>query len=184
MKKDTEIKVFNRDNGAVVYSIPEMNGLRRVFQPGEEKEITFEEIQKLSYMPGGMALLEDSLVIKNPEAVSAILGHVEPEYSYDRNDIKKLMKEGSLDEFLDCLDFAPEGVHELIKALAVEMPLNDVAKRKAILEKLKFDVDMAVRIKEESEQPNDTQSSPANHRRVQKEQPQPTTTRRVVTKKG
>jgi len=39
------------------------------------------------------------------------------------------MKTGSLDEFLDCLDFAPEGVTDLIKTLAVELPLNDVAKR-------------------------------------------------------
>ena len=37
MNKNTAIKVLNRDNGAVVYSIPEMNGLRRVFQSGETK---------------------------------------------------------------------------------------------------------------------------------------------------
>lgn len=37
MKKDALVKVLNRDNGSVVYSIPEMNGLRRVFQSGETK---------------------------------------------------------------------------------------------------------------------------------------------------
>ena len=37
MNKSTLIKVLNRDNGSVVYSIPEMNGLRRVFQAGETK---------------------------------------------------------------------------------------------------------------------------------------------------
>jgi hypothetical protein len=65
MEKTTLIRVLNRDNGSVVYSIPEMNGLRRVFQPGEAKEVTFEELEKLSYIPGGMALLEDRLVILN-----------------------------------------------------------------------------------------------------------------------
>jgi len=65
MEKTTLIKVLNRDNGSVIYSIPEMNGLRRVFQAGEAKEITFEELEKLSYIPGGMELLEDSLVILN-----------------------------------------------------------------------------------------------------------------------
>ena len=65
MEKTTLIKVLNRDNGSVVYSIPEMNGLRRVYQSGEIKEITFEELEKLSYIPGGMELLEDSLVILN-----------------------------------------------------------------------------------------------------------------------
>ena len=54
MEKTTLIKVLNRDNGSVVYSIPEMNGLRRVFQAGEVKEVTFEELEKLSYIPGGI----------------------------------------------------------------------------------------------------------------------------------
>lgn len=65
MERTTRIKVLNRDNGSVVYSIPEMNGLRRVFQSGETKEITYEELEKLSYIPGGLRLLEDSLVIEN-----------------------------------------------------------------------------------------------------------------------
>ncbi len=181
MEKTTLIKVLNRDNGSVVYSIPEMNGLRRVFQAGETKEITFEELEKLSYIPGGIELLEDSLVIlNNAQAVRLILGNVEPEYSYSREDIIKLMKTGSLDEFLDCLDFAPEGVKDLIKNLSVELPLNDVAKREAILNKLGFNVDNAIRIKRESSEP--TEEKPVVKRRVQKNQENKTTTpiRRVV----
>lgn len=181
MEKTTLIKVLNRDNGSVVYSIPEMNGLRRVFQAGETKEITFEELEKLSYIPGGMELLEDSLVIlNNAQAVRLILGNVEPEYSYSREDIIKLMKTGSLDEFLDCLDFAPEGVKDLIKNLSVELPLNDVSKREAILNKLGFNVDNAIRIKRESSEP--TEEKPIVKRRVQKNQENKSTTpiRRVV----
>lgn len=181
MEKTILIKVLNRDNGSVVYSIPEMNGLRRVFQAGETKEITFEELEKLSYIPGGMELLEDSLVIlNNAEAVRLILGNVEPEYSYSREDIIKLMKTGSLDEFLDCLDFAPEGVKDLIKTLSVELPLNDVAKREAIFNKLGFNVDNAIRIKRESSEP--TEEKPVAKRRVQKTQKGTSTTpiRRVV----
>ena len=181
MEKSTLIKVLNRDNGAVVYAIPEMNGLKRVYQAGETKEITFEEIEKLSYIPGGMELLQDCLVIlDNDEAIKEILGHVEPEYSYTKDDIINLMKNGSLDEFLDCLDFAPEGVKDLIKTLSVELPLNDVAKREAILNKLGFNVDNAIRIKRESEEP--TKEEPTTRRRVQKTQNKisTSTSRRVV----
>ena len=181
MEKSTLIKVLNRDNGAVVYSIPEMNGLKRVYQAGETKEITFEEIEKLSYIPGGMELLQDCLVIlDNDEAIKRILGHVEPEYSYTKDDVINLMKNGSLDEFLDCLDFAPEGVKDLIKTLSVELPLNDVAKREAILNKLGFNVDNAIRIKRESEEP--TKEEPTARRRVQKTQNKTSTStsRRVV----
>lgn len=181
MEKTTLIKVLNRDNGSVVYSIPEMNGLRRVFQAGEVKEITFEELEKLSYIPGGMQLIEDSLVIlDNKEAINLILGHVQPEYSYSKEDIIRLMKTGSLDEFLDCLDFAPEGVKDLIKNLSVELPLNDVAKREAIYDKLGFNVDNAIRIKRESIDP--VEQKPTAKRRVQKTQENKTATpsRRVV----
>lgn len=181
MEKSTLIKVLNRDNGAVGYAIPEMNGLKRIYQAGETKEITFEEIEKLSYIPGGKELLEDSLVIlNNDEAIKEILGHVEPEYSYSKEDVINLMKNGSLDEFLDCLDFAPEGVKDLIKTLSVELPLNDVAKRDAILNKLGFNVDNAIRIKRESEEP--TKEEPTTRRRVQKTQNKTSTStsRRVV----
>ena len=50
------------------------------------------------------------------------------------------IKEGSLEEFLDALDFAPEGVKDLIKKYSLELPLNDVAKREALLKKEKFNV--------------------------------------------
>lgn len=183
------IKVLNRDNGQTVYSIPEMNGLRRVYEAGEIKDITLEELKKLSYIPGGMELLRDNLVILNNAAVvKEILGDVEPEYSYTEEDIKRLMVQGSLDEFLDCLDFAPQGVKDLIKKVAVELPLNDVRKRQAILDKLNFNVDNAIRIKKQGQSQEDTLKNQKQRRRVQpqqnteKEENKPITIRRVVKK--
>lgn len=179
MERNTRIKVLNRDNGAVVYTIPEMNGLRRIFQAGETKEITFEELEKLSYLPGGREILQDNFVIlNNKEAIDLLLGHTEPEYFYTAEDIVKLMQTGSIDEFLDCLDFAPEGVKELIKTLAVEMPLNDVAKREAIYNKLGFNVDNAIRIKKESTE--EEKEEKVATRRVQANE-KPVSRRRVVT---
>ena len=182
MERNTLIKVLNRDNGSVVYSIPEMNGLRRVFQKGETKQVTFEELQKLSYIPGGMELLKDSLVIlDNTEARNILLGEVEPEYSYTEDDIINLMKNGSLEQFLDCLDFAPGGVKDLIKSLSVKLPLNDVAKREAIFNKLGFNVDNAIRIQKQVAEPVTEQT--VMRRRVQKDQTKSTTTGRRVIKK-
>lgn len=179
MDKDKLVKVLNRDNGSVVYSIPELNGLLRVYQAGEIKEIPFGELQQLSYIPGGKALLEDSLVIQDAEAVKELLGEVEPEYNYGKAEIIKLMKQGSLDQFLDCLDFAPEGVQDLIKTLSVELPLNDVAKRQAIYQKLNFNVDNAIRIQKESEEPAE---KTVHKRRVVKSQSKSGSTsgRRVI----
>ena len=186
MQKDTLIKVLNRNNGQSVYSIPEMNGLRRVYSAGEIKEVTFEQLQKLTYIPGGMKLLKDNLVIlNNAAAVKELLGQVEPEYSYTEQDIKKLMIQGTLDEFLDCLDFAPSGVIDIIKKLAVQLPLNDVSKREALLEKTGFNADSAIRLKKESETETDKIEAPVHQRRVQKpvvQQEVPPTSRRVIKK--
>lgn len=149
MDRNTIIKICNRDDAAVFYDIPEMNGLHRVFQPNEVKEVTLGELIKLSYEPGGMDLLRNNFILNNKEAINMILGEVEPEYNYTPVDIKNLLLNGSLDELLDCLDFAPEGVIEIVKNLAVELPLNDVAKREAILNKTGFNVTNAIEIKKE-----------------------------------
>jgi hypothetical protein len=71
----------------------------------------------------------------------------EPEYHYSENDIKQLLTTGTLDQFLDCLDFAPDAIKDMIKDLAVDLPLNDMAKRQAIQDKLGFDVTKAIEIK-------------------------------------
>ena len=167
MEDSKKVKVINRaGNGIVSYTIPDMGNLYRVFQDGEEKILTYEEIRKLSYIPGGEILLEEYLIIDDKEVLKELNFDPEPEYYYSEEDIINLMKNGSLDEFLDCLDFAPEGVKETIKILAVDLPLNDVAKRKAINEKLHFNVDNAIAIKEASEEEEKLTIKPTNKRRA------------------
>lgn len=144
LDKNTIIKVTNRSNGSTGYAIPDLGNLQRVFQSGETKELTMEELRKLSYIPGGMFLLRNNLVLDNPEAVAELLNEVEPEYYYTEEDIKTLLTTGTLAQFEDCLDFAPEGTINLVKKLSVELELNDVSKRKALLEKTGFNVTSAI----------------------------------------
>ena len=56
------MKVTNRSAGKVVYRIPEHN-IRREFQVGETKQITYEELVWLSYQPGGRMLMQNMLYI-------------------------------------------------------------------------------------------------------------------------
>lgn len=147
MNKDTLIKVVNKYNGTVGYTVPDL-GVHRNFYPNETKEVTFDELEKLSFSPGGDVILKDFLEITDREAIAELFGRKpEPEYYYTREDIKTLLTSGTLDQFLDCLDFAPESIKEIIKDMAVDLPLNDVAKRNAIQEKLGFDVTKAIEIK-------------------------------------
>ena len=158
------IKVTNRDNGHVGYTIPDLNNLTRTFTANETKEITMNELRKLSYIPGGMVLLRDYLVLDNKEAVEELLNQVEPEYFYTEEDVKNLLLNGSLDALKDCLDYAPVGTIDLVKQVAVELPLNDVAKRKAILEMTGFNVDSAIMINDATKE--EEKSDEHNGRRV------------------
>ena len=144
--KNKTVKVINKFNGSVGYDVPEL-GVHRNFYPKESKEITFNELEKLSFIPGGDVILKDYLEITDEDIVMALFNtKSEPEYHYSEEDIKLLLKEGSLDQFLDCLDFAPDAIKDMIKDLAVQLPLNDMAKRKAIQDKLGFDITKAIEI--------------------------------------
>ena len=144
------VRVQNRDNGSVGYTIPDLNNLHRTYQPNETKNITMDELRKLSYVPGGMEILRNYLVILDEEAREEILSDVEPEYYLTKDGVKQLLLEGSLDALLDCLDFAPSGVVDLVKDVAVEIELNDVKKRDAILNKTGFNITNAINFNKET----------------------------------
>ena len=118
LTKETKIKVINKDCGIVGYAVPDLN-VQRNFAPGESKDITFEELERLTFVPGGETILKELLEITNEEAVKALLNNVELEYHYTKEDVKRLMQTGTLDQFLDCLDFAPEVIKEMVKTMAV-----------------------------------------------------------------
>lgn len=157
----------NRSSSVVVYSLE--NGTRRTFQPGEIKSVSENELRELSYQSGGAELITHYFMIIDAQAVQELGMKVEPEYFMDEKAAIELIKNGSLDAWLDCLDFAPEGVIQLIKDLSVAVPLNDVAKREALLKKTGFDVTAAINNKkaEEAEQTEAATDTAAPVRRVQ-----------------
>lgn len=136
--------VKNRSAGMVVYSVPEL-GVRRVFSPGETKRITFNELEALSFIPGGKEIIANYLQVRSAQVLEELNVHTEPEYFMDRDQVIELIKTGTLDQFMDALDFAPAGVIELIKTLSVELPVDDFNKRKAIKDKLGYDIDAAIK---------------------------------------
>ena len=142
-------RVTNRSASLVVYSLPEQN-IRREFRPGESRFIDYDELVTLSYRPGGRELMEDYLQVEST-ALDDLQIHHEPEYNMTDADVVKLLQYGSIDELLDCLDFAPAGVIELVKALSVQLPVNDMQKREIIKEKTGFDITAALRLSQPDE---------------------------------
>lgn len=141
--------VTNRSASRVCYSVPEIGVKSRDFQPGETKKITWAELEGLSYLPGGDVIIKEYLQIKDPEAKEAFVGNTEPEYNMGPEDVKNLILHGSLDEWLDALDFAPEGVIDLIKTLSVEVPLADTRKMDAFKKKTGVNLERMIKAKQE-----------------------------------
>lgn len=169
INQDTLYNVKNRSSSVVVYKIPESN-LRREFAPGETKKIPFGELEKLTYQQGGREMLEQFLQIVDEAVTSDLNVHREVEYDMSEAQVAALLQNGSLDAFLDALDFAPLGVIDLIKSLAVKLPLTDLNKRKALKDKTGFDVDKAlIHIDEEKREEGEHIEPLAPERRVKTE---------------
>ena len=145
MEQKKMVSVRNRNNGITTYQLPDMHIVRQ-FGEGETKKIPFEEIQALQYAPGGDYMLKELLVVEDDEALNELNMNVEPEYFYDKDRVKQLLLTGTIDEFADFLDFAPEGAIEMVKQIAVEEQVPDTRKRKMISEKTGFNIDNAIMI--------------------------------------
>ena len=168
MENDNKmVRVTNRSRGTVGYTIPDMGNLQRFFAHGETKVVPMEEIRKLDWTPGGAVLLRDYLKIEDAEAVEEILHDVEPEYNYTEKEIKEILLNGSMDQLMDTLDFAPEGVIDLIKDVAIKLEIPDVRKRNAISERTKCDISKAIEINQLSKNQDEEPNTGVKQRRVQ-----------------
>ncbi len=157
-----KINVKNRSAGSVVYRVPDLK-VRRDFNPGEVKTVDIDELRQLSYTRGGAILLSEYLQILDKPSRDEVAGPVEPEYNYSEEDVKKLILTGSLDSFLDALDFAPAGVLDMIKDFSVSLPMADMNKMQAMQEKLGFNVRLAI---ENNKTDEPVEEAPKRKRRV------------------
>ena len=162
----TMVKVTNRSQWRLGYRIPDMGNLVREFMPGESKMVSAEEIRKLNWTPGGNVLLQDDLVLDNAELVEELLGVVEPEYNYDKAKVTDILLNGSMDEFMDTLDFAPDGIIDMMKDLAIELEIPDVRKRDALTKKTGVNITNAITINTISNEGADEKPAETKQRRV------------------
>lgn len=135
--------VKNRSASVVVVRIPEL-GIRKEFAPGETMKMSFNELEKLTYQPGGRELMANFLQIMEDQVNDQLGVHRENEYYMNEEQIIDLLKNGSIPAFEDCLDFAPIGVIDLVKKFAVSLPLTDMIKIRILKDKTGFDAEKAL----------------------------------------
>ena len=174
IKDDTLINVRNRNNGTTGYTLADGAKETRLWAENEIKKITFAELKRVSYLPGGTELLRDYLVIEDPAAIEALNVGIDiqeqPEYLYTENEIRDLLFNGSLDELKDFLDFSPDGGIEIAKQIAVNEELPDMRKRKIISEATGFNINTAIEINDMMKDNSVAEdAAPKKQRRVVKE---------------
>lgn len=138
------VEVTNRNNGTTGYTLS--SGLHRDFNVRETKKIDIEELRELLTVPGGEYLLRNYFIIKDKTALDYLNLDPEPEYFYTEAEITELLNNGSIDQLEDCLNFAPQGVIDLVKTLAVSLEIPDVRKRDLITKKTGFNVSNAIMV--------------------------------------
>ena len=112
---------------------------RRWDKPNSVKKIKLEELRELVNMGGGLELLENHLLIKDP-AVREELGlSLDKSYILEEKDIKALLKKAT-STLIDTLENTTESIKEKIAALAIETKLADLDKLEAIKEHTGVDV--------------------------------------------
>ena len=123
-------------------------------------------------------------MVENKEALDLLNMEVEPEYFYTEDDIKKLLFEGSIDEFADFLDFAPEGAIDIAKNIAVKEQIPDVRKRDMLSKKTGLNINNAIMVNEVMDAEDELVEEEVPKRRVsldiKKEEKAETKERRVT----
>lgn len=138
------VKVTNRNTGSTGYVLD--GGIHRTFNPGETKVVPLSELQALQFDKGGDKILRDYLIIEDKSALEALSIETEPEYFYNEDDVKDILLNGSMDQLEDTLNFAPKGVIDILKKVAVDIEVPDIRKRDMISEKTGLNISNAIMI--------------------------------------
>lgn len=184
MSENTNIQVRNLTDHIIVIPDKEMHR-RYEFQPEETKTFDRDTLRRLAYLPGVLYLFRNSLSVRDKDLASEFGvsdDTYEHEYKWSRADIDKCLTTGSLDELLDALDFAPEGVVDTIVQRAIELKLNDMAKRKAIQDKTGKNITSMIDLTEQYNQATGVQNTKEEMPKTRRSSAQKTSSGRRVQK--
>lgn len=163
-----EYEVISKYNGYL--SVKEYNtNITRIFpRLGFKMLLSEESIRNIAYNPGGRFILENRLIINDPELIKKLELNLELEDTYTPEDIKELLMNGSRDQLDDALNFGNEGTKELIKDTAINLEINDLEKRKIIQNYTHIDINKAIDNKSEDLETHSVQSTTeTKHRKAQ-----------------
>ena len=179
VKDDDVIEITNLLDCTCGY-IVDLTGVHRILPPHASFKVKASELRELFYQRGGQELLHDYIRVGNKALAQEFGVDVDntPEYNWGRKDVIDALNNPNIDILLDALDFAPDGIKQLIADVAVETEVADVNKRKAISDKLGIDVDAMITNKNlAAQEAKEKEEKPTRRRAAAKKTT--TSTRRV-----
>lgn len=151
MAEEKVVQVRNMVDHPVSYRVDE-RGVTRRFESGEVKNIPEGELRALSYKRGGRYLLQHYLCVKDNELKKDFnIPEDLIEYDYTEADVDRILLNGSIEELEDTLDFAPDGIIELVKSRAYKLKIPDTNKRQVIHNFTGTDINKQIELKEQAE---------------------------------
>lgn len=183
-EKNEQIAVQNLTDNDVVY-IDNDGGISRriIFRGNQTINLPKDMIERMRYDRGGEHLLTDYLSVKDAEIREEIgIPDDQIEYNWEVSDVDNLLKNGSIDELKDALDFAPQAIRDLIIVRAVSLPLNDREKGSIITEMTGRNIESMISNKMAVDKQDGSGTKPTTGRRVTKKAE--TTGRRVKTEEA
>lgn len=143
---DKMVKLQNYGRTYVEYSVTLSNGanVTRSFRPMVDGrsphaiQVPFDELYQLSQSPGGMQLIFDNLYTDDMEVRQAIgLPYDKdetPEITYSREDVSKIVREGSDDEIMDLVEFGlGSGLHYIAEWMKEDLLTIDSSSRRDLI---------------------------------------------------
>lgn len=152
------MKVTNRSDSIAAYELDEMK-VKRNFAPNETKDIPTKELETLYQQEGGYNLIKDFLMVHDKKWVEEHFPDVPIEYFWTVADIKNCLLTDPEDLFEETLDYAPQGVLDIMKNLSWQLPISDYTKMEAMRKKLGFDVRHAIEIMTQQDTASTTQQT-------------------------
>lgn len=132
---DTLVTIENMVGHDVSYTISSL-GIRRKIMPKVPFEVKAKELRALFGEPGGEVLIRNYIRVKNINLQREFgISEDQIEYNWTVEDVDDVLLNKPQEYLLDALDFAPEGIVDLIQQRAIELELPNMDKRKAIMSK-------------------------------------------------
>lgn len=150
VKDETMVEIQNLADHSVVYI--SYDGKRRSLSRGQKIKVPAVELRQLNYSIGGEYLIHNYLSIKNKSLaleLNVSEDSFDNEYSWTVKEVDAALADSNNDVLEDALNFAPQGVIELIQQRAIETKINDLSKRELIKNITGVDIDKKIKVQEE-----------------------------------